>query len=208
MNKEEILQLATDMLESKSVIGAHGTSITNAESIAKTGLNGNRSTFVPFTPSSDPKKLATYCWKENGPNDTANCVIQIPLSFFQKLMGIDKKQLLEWRESIIGSEEAIIYNMADKEISKQATPSPVPRMPAVNFNLPKEFIRGYFIHTNGQSGKDFQTKSLDELCENVDFVENPLYFENLSQKEQDDFVYAKQVKMGIEKPREESLEQQ
>lgn len=75
-----------------------------------------------------------------------------------------------------------------------------------NYIIPQEFIRGAFIHTNNTGGiaqaelfaKLGREAALDYSVDNLEFMENPRYFENLTVLEQRDFVYKHLKSKGFE----------
>lgn len=193
MTKEQILVIATEIINEENVVAQHGTSIANAKSIMESGLNGNRTTYVVCKPDTSPIKVAIYGWKENAPGDAANVIISIPSSFYSKLLGYTKEEVATWlkdaRQNI--GETALIMSIADMRTEVSNFP-----LMNVSFNIPKEFIKGMFVYQNNTNYLSFLNNE-EAALENLVYYSNSNYFDNLSIEEQEIFVQNMQNKLGI-----------
>ena len=94
MPREKIEEIALKILYSGDIIAKHGTSVKNALSIINTGFDFQRTSFV-MQVSKKIEPLCGYGWKENGPNDSANVIIEIPTpSLKNEIKIIEKKKKL------------------------------------------------------------------------------------------------------------------
>lgn len=208
MSKEEILKIADSILN-EGVVATHGTSIESAKSIMKTGLDVKRTTFIVYSKNREARYLATYGWKENEKGNAANVVITIPISFLQLLVGYSYEEaeakIQEFRNEDI--EEEIIRSIMDiKEDTIANAPEEnkfhIPLLPKPLFNIPKEFIRGVFVYQNNTNYLSFfnnGTYDYEQALQNLIFWDNPNYFCNLSEEQQDEFIKIMREKIGLEK---------
>lgn len=206
MSKEEILRIANEILE-EGVVAVHGTNLESARSIMATGLNGNRTTYIVFDGKRDPKALATYGWKENAPGDAANVVITIPRKYLELLTGCSSEEAEEKIEYFrnVGLEEGLIRSVMDIKVENVAASSKgrlkFPPMQREVFKIPKEFIHGCFIYQNNTNYLYFINSegfNYDKALENLTYFDNPNYFCNLSEEQQDEFIKIMREKKGLE----------
>ena len=117
--REEIIQIANSILSNSDVIAKHGTSVANAQSIINTGFNYNRTSFVMQT-SKSVEALCGYGWKENGPDDSTNVIIEIPKDFMMDLLSLDDDGYNSWIQSVINDEaqEAVLNSLTSFEYQR------------------------------------------------------------------------------------------
>lgn len=211
MSKNEILKIANEILD-EGVVAVHGTSIENAKSIMATGLNGNRTTYIVISGKRDPKVLATYGWKENAPGDAANVVINVPKKYLELLIGytpLEAEAKIEYFRNA-GLEEEIIRSFMDIKVETMSSYSKgmfkIPPIQREVFKIPKEFIRGCFVYVNNTSCRSFLSDKdgkfdYEKALENLIFIDNPEFFCNLSEEQQDEFIKIMREKVGLEQPK-------
>lgn len=176
---EKIRQIGEMLLSESDIVAKHGTSIKNAMSILKTGLNYYRTTMVVQEIPS-VVGLCTYGWKENAIGDAANVVVSAPKSFFKDLHGWDEQEYNDWVEYIKErkSQELVFMSLSNVEFGM---------LGSFKAKLPKEFVRGCFIYTDGKNTYSF-SNNMEKAMDYLTYVDNPSFYENLSPKEKEEFV--------------------
>lgn len=203
MERKEVLDIVKSFLKTENIVAMHGTTVDAAKSIMNTGLRVKRTTFLEADEQSDAREVATYTWKNVPTDNSSNVIIVIPSIFIQitsQRSPEEVKMLIEQLRTD-NLTEGIIKNVSwEMESDYSFLPS------EQNYIIPQEFIRGAFIHTNNTGGiaqaelfaKLGREAALDYSVDNLEFMENPRYFENLTVLEQRDFVYKHLKSKGFE----------
>ena len=192
MDKKQILEIVGTFLKNENFIASHGTSVTAGKSIMETGLRCYRTTFINWNENSDPRAVASYAWKETSKGDSCNVVIVIPSEFMELYRMTDSKENEAFMKKI--REENKLYWLAKMfglPMDEKRGDDPFD----LQFIIPKEFIRGVFIHNDiswylSEGGCSSKTKDekLDCIVENLEFQDNPNYYGNLSIEEKRNFI--------------------
>jgi len=185
LSREQIEQIGNTILSESDIIANHGTTINNGLSIMNTGLNFNRTSMI--INDGNIIKLCTYGWKETAIGDSSNIIISIPKSFLKSLLGYDDEQYNNWITKIKTSDDKqpVINSVCDTEIISG---------PFFKSTLPKEFIRGMFIYTDGTNRSSFLNNQ-EEGMNHLTYIDNKNYYENLTEEEQKSFVSEMRKKM-------------
>lgn len=202
MPRKKIEEIATNILNNGDIVAKHGTSIENALSIINTGFNYHRTSFV-MQSSKSIEALCGYGWKENGPDDSANVIIQVPREFIMDLFSMDADNYQKWLQNIIkdNNQEAVINSITTFEIvpvqDLDATSKfSVPLMPLFSAHIPLEFIVGTFIWCNGKTY--LRLKEGESALDNLTFVQNDNFYLNMQADDKKEFIRKMRQKMGIE----------
>lgn len=213
MDRKEILNIVGTFLKNENIVATHGTSGDAAKSIMQTGLRVNRTTYVTWDEQSDPRAVASYAWKNAPLENSSNVIIVIPSKFFQIISGRDVegiKCLLDQERAEDEIEGLIETVSVPIETASETIAGRTMNMPLLpdrgRYIIPKEFIRGSFTHTNNTgwiAHADLVSKYGDEgalnyRVDNLDFIDNPNYFENLSLEKQRGFIYEHFKQKGYE----------
>lgn len=213
MERKEVLDILGTFLKNENIVATHGTSGDAAKSIMQTGLRVNRTTYVTWDEKSDPRVVASYAWKEAPLENSSNVIIVIPSKFLQIISGRDSKEIKSLLEQVRAQDglDGLIETVGmpienDCTLIKGASMS-MPLLPdRGRYIIPKEFIRGSFKHTNNTgwiAHADLVSKYGDEgalnyRVDNLEFIDNPNYFENLSIEKQRKFIYEHLKQKGYE----------
>ena len=201
MPRERIAELATNILSSGDIVAKHGTSIENALSIINTGFNYQRTSFVIQT-SKSIEALCGYGWKENGPNDSANVIIEVPREFIMDLLSINNDGYQKWLQNIIdgNNQEAVINSITTYEMqhiqnsSTNSLFSP-PMPPIMSAHIPQEFIVGAFIWCNGKTY--LRLDEGESALDNLTFIPNDNFYLNMQADAKKEFIRKMRTKIGI-----------
>ena len=194
---ERIRQIGEMLLSESDIIAKHGTSIDKAMSILETGFN-YRGTSMVIQRTDDIAELCAYGWKRNAGGDAANVVLSIPKDFFKALCGWNEQAYDNWIRGVKKQkqQEDVIDEMSNKEFGQQwvasrsmnnmkfSTPMLPPRF---NATLPKEFVRGALIFTDGKTYLSFLDNK-EEALRYLTYVDNPGFYGNLSFEEKEKFI--------------------
>ena len=191
LSKEQVLDVANNIFETCDIIAKHGTSISSAMSIIDTGFDFDKTSMVGQK-SKDPVLLCSYGWKENMRGDATNVILAIPKSFVMKLNNMSESVYEAWKESVLekGSDAEFLFYAVSKEKEDKVIerPSGFPQLPPViKRNVPKEFIKGFFVFCDNTNYLDFISNP-EEALNHLSYVENENFFDNLTMEEQDKFV--------------------
>ena len=192
MSKEQIQIIGQKILLESDIIAKHGTSIANGYSIMETGFNFNKTSMI-IQKTDSVVGLCTYGWKENAKGDAANVIISIPKSFIMSCLGYNEQQYSNWINYIKSNDlqETVILSMSDMKIGPLGT---------FESSLPKESIRGVFIYTDDKNYLSF-INNFEEGMNYLTYVDNPSFFENLTEEEQQNFAKKMKEKIGLGSPR-------
>ncbi len=198
MPREKIEEIALKILYSGDIIAKHGTSVKNALSIINTGFDFQRTSFV-MQVSKKIEPLCGYGWKENGPNDSANVIIEIPREFFMDLLHMsDIDEYNEWIQNIINKDmqQTVLDNVTKFEFieAKKSGSFFVP--PSFKAHIPQEFIVGAFIWCNGKTYLNL--KEGESALDNLNFIPNERFYLNLPSEEKNKLLDEIRQKLGIE----------
>lgn len=176
---ERIRQIGEALLSESDIMAKHGTSIENAMSILETGFNYHRTSMV-VQKNDSIAGLCAYGWKENAGGDAANVILSVPKVFFKDLFGWDEQSYNSWINSIKEQEEQefVINSMSDIEFGMAGF---------FKATLPKEFIRGAFVYTDGKNYLSFMNDT-EEALDHLAYIDNPRFYENLSPEEKEKFL--------------------
>lgn len=195
---EKIRQIGEMLLSESDIIAKHGTSINNAMSILKTGFNYDK-TSMAIQKTDNITRLCAYGWKNNSGGDAANVVLSIPKSFFKDLYGWDEQTYDNWADGIKKQElqQDVIDGMSNKKYEQQKVVTSgmsnmkfggLPALPPkFTATLPKEFVRGALIFTDGKNYLSFLNNE-EEALNYLTYVDNPGFYENLSLEEKEKFI--------------------
>lgn len=186
MDRETIEKIGEGIFAESDIIANHGTSIANAKSIIETGFRFY-GTSMAIHKTKNVSALCTYGWKENKGGDAANVVLSVPKAFFMDLLGYDENEYSKWIEKIKkeDSEVAVINSVCDFTMGGYR---------AFTFEMPKEFVRGVFVYTDNKTYLNF-LNNIDEGMNYLEYIDNPKFYNNLSEEEKSTFVEEMRNKM-------------
>lgn len=200
--REKIIQIASSILSNGDIIAKHGTSVANAQSIINTGFNFNRTSFVMQT-SKSVEALCGYGWKENGPDDSTNIIIEVPKDFLMDLLSLDENGYNSWIQGVINDEaqEAVLNSLTSFEYTPSKEVNTNTRFsfvlpPAFSAHIPKEFVVGAFIWCNGKTY--LRLADGESALDNLSFVSNEGFYSNLDADQKAVFVEKMRSKLGID----------
>lgn len=201
MTRNEIEQIATNIIQTGDIIANHGTSIENAISIINTGFNFTR-TSLAIQPSKNIESLCGYGWKENGPDDSSNVIISIPKSFIMDLLSINDDEYQKWLQNVIDNElqRDVINSVATlkkeegQELNINSTRFFI--RPTISAHIPENFIAGAFIWCNGKTYLNL--KEGESALDNLSFIPNENFYLNMSPESKSEFIEKMRNKMGLE----------
>ena len=200
MPKEEIIKIGDGIYERSDIVAVHGTSIASAKSIMASGLNFHRTTYRLAREKNTPK-LCAYGWKECLPGDSANVIISIPKSFLMRFLNMDEIKYTDWLDGVYESGEVntVIESFSSVEVEKEDISSGENKMfnffvaPTMSATIPKEFIEGMFVYTDGFNYLSFD--DVEKALEHLTYIPNDHFFERLSVQEQETFIRAMSSKI-------------
>ncbi len=198
MPKKQIEKIASNILDSGDIIAKHGTSVKNALSIINTGFYFHRTSFVMQIRKSI-EGLCGYGWKENGPNDSANVIIEVPREFFMDLLNMSTiDQYNNWLQNIINKnlQEEVLNSVTTFEYFEAKRDRMLILPPTFKAHIPQEFIVGAFIWCNGKTYLNL--KEGENALDNLNFVPNEKYYLNMQPDEKRKFLSEMRSKLGIE----------
>ena len=198
MPRSQIEKIASGILNSGDIIAKHGTSVQNALSIINTGFNFHRTSYVIQT-SKNIDSLCTYGWKENGPDDSANVIIEVPREFFMDLLSMSSiNEYNDWVQNIINKnmQEGVLNSVTTFEYFERKKTGKffVPQM--FKGHIPQEFIVGTFIWCNGKTYLNLEEG--ESALDNLNFIPNERFYLNLQPDEKKNFLGKMRQKLGIE----------
>jgi len=198
MPKKQIEEIALNILDSGDIIAKHGTSVKNALSIINTGFDFHRTSFV-MQISKSIESLCGYGWKENGPNDSANVIIEVPREFFMGLLYMSSiDEYNSWIQNIKSGnqQEGVLNSVTTFEYFEVKNDGFFMIPPTFKAHIPQEFIVGAFIWCNGKTYLNL--KEDENALDNLNFVPNEKYFLNMQPDEKRKFLSEMRAKLGIE----------
>lgn len=179
LSKEEIKNIGISILEESDIVANHGTSIQNGLSILETGFNFNRTSMI-FHNSEDVINLCTYGWKENEVGSAANIIISIPKEFYKQLFNYDDISYGLWIDNIR-------RNQLQLELINSVSNFDFKVDSIFKATVPKEFIRGMFVYTDGKNYLSF-FENKEAAMNYLTYIDNPYFFMNLQDEEKFKFV--------------------
>ncbi len=198
MPKKQIEEIALNILDSGDIIAKHGTSVKKALSIINTGLDFHRTIFV-MQISKSVESLCGYGWKENGPNDSANVIIEVPREFFMDLLYMSSiDEYNSWIQNIKSGnqQEGVLNSVTTFEYFEAKNDGFFMIPPTFKAHIPQEFIVVAFIWCNGKTYLNL--KEDENALDNLNFVPNEKYFLNMQPDEKRKFLSEMRAKLGIE----------
>lgn len=186
--KEIIEKISQEIIKNGEIIAKHGTSVDKAKKIMETGFNYTRTSYVMQT-DNNIEHLYSYGWKENGPGDATNVIIQVPREFFKELLGYSDEQYNSWISNVKESkrQEDLLRTVTDIEYLQEG------RSLRFKGHIPREFIVGAFIWCNNMTY--LRLGPNDNAVDNLNFIKNKYYYCNLPIEEKKNFVEMMRRKM-------------
>ena len=202
MPRQEIIAIATYILNSGDIIVKHGTTINKAKSILERGFDYHRTSFV-LQLNKNIETLCNYGWKDNPSNDSANVIIEVPKEFFKDLLSIDEKEYQKWIETILNNnnEENVLNSLTFfeyKPSKKTQLPSGIELSLPSSFSahIPKEFVMGTFIWCNEKTY--LRLKDTESALDNLAYIPNNNFYLNLERDSKKEFIEKMRLKLGLE----------
>ena len=202
MPRQEIIAIATSILNNGDIIVKHGTSINNAKNILEKGFDYHRTSFV-WQMNKNIEALCNYGWKDNPPNDSANVIIEIPREFIKDLLSIDEEEYQKWIETILNNnnEEAVLNSLTSFEYKpskkiKLSSGREISSPPSFSAHIPKEFVVGTFIWCNEKTY--LRLKDTESALDNLTFIPNNNFYLNLERDSKKNFIEKMRLKLSLE----------
>ena len=198
MSRKQIEEIALNILDAGDIIAKHGTSVKNALSIINTGFDFHRTSFV-MQISKNVERLCGYGWKENGPNDSANVIIEVPREFFMNLLYMSTiDEYHSWIQNIIkeNQQEDVLNSVTMFEFFEAKNDGFFMIPPTFKAHIPQEFIVGAFIWCNGKTYLNIEEG--ENALDNLNFVPNENFYLNMQPDEKRKFLSEMRTKLGIE----------